>query len=145
MLTARWTGLEDAARRAEALGREVARDEVLGRALVKTAEPLRDDIEQTAPRSPVAPHVAESFVVRLGRREREAGRTTVLVGPRPGYPGMVAPFLEFGTSKMSARPFIRPAYDRWRGVAFPSGLVEEMRRQYDRVVKKYVRRAKESR
>ncbi len=142
MLTARWTGLDDIVKKAEALGREVADNEVMGRALLRTAQPLRDDITRTAPRSRVAPHVAETFVAKVSREERDLGRVTVLVGPQVGYPGFIAPFLEFGTSKMRARPWIRPSYDAWRTTAFPGALVAEMRKQYERVVRKYVSRAR---
>jgi HK97 gp10 family phage protein len=140
-MTAKWSDLNEAIRTAEALGRDVATDEVIGKALLSSARPLLDDIVRTCPRSHVAPHVADTFVVKVSREEREFGRSTVLVGPRPGFPGFVASFLEFGTSKMSARPFIRPAYDSWRAGSFPGELVEAIRKQYERVVKKYVRRA----
>lgn len=140
MLTARWTGLEDITKKAEALGKELAEEKVLGPALVRMAQPLREDIKRAAPRSSVAPHVADTFVVKVGKAEREAGRLTVLVGPRAGYPGFVAPFLEYGTSKMRARPFIRPAYDGWVAAMFPGALVVELRRQFDRVIKKYAAR-----
>lgn len=140
VLTGRWTGLKDAIRNAEALGRDIANDEVIGKALLRTAEPLRDDIAAAAPRSKVAPHVAETFVAKMSRDESR-GRMTVVVGPKPGYPGLVAPFLEFGTSKMAPRPFIRPTYDGWRATSWPGALVDQIRTQYERVVRKYVQRA----
>jgi HK97 gp10 family phage protein len=52
--------------------------------------------------------------------------------------GFVAGFLEFGTSHMSARPFIRPTWDAWRG-SYTHALAGEIRRHFERVVRKYTR------
>jgi HK97 gp10 family phage protein len=141
-VTGEWTGLREAIRNAQALGEEIAREEVLEKALVDVGKPLRDDIARAAPRSPIAPHVAETFVVKVSREERAAGRSTVLVGPKAGKGsvGFVAPFLEFGTSLMAARPFIRPAWDGWKA-GFPKALAAHLRKRYDQVVRKYARKA----
>jgi len=140
MITAKWTGLEEALRNVEALGHDLASDEVLRPALLKTGAPLRDEFERTSPRSNVAPHVADSFVVKASKHEAEFGRVTVLVGPSTakGSVGFIAPFLEFGTSKMAARPWIRPAFDAFRG-GFAGALTDELQKQYARVVRKYTR------
>lgn len=141
-MTAKWTGLEEAIRNAQQLGHELATEEVLRPALLKTGAPLKEDIVRTTPRSPDAPHVADTFVMKVSAEERDLGRTTVLIGPSAakGSVGFIAPFLEFGTSKMAARPWIRPAYDAFRG-GFAGALAEQMRVQYERVVKKYTKRA----
>jgi HK97 gp10 family phage protein len=129
-------------RSAEALGKELATEEVLRPALLKTGGPLRDEIARTAPRSRDNKHMADSFVVKASAEEREFGRTTVLVGPSAarGSVGFVAPFVEFGTSRMAARPFIRPAFDAFKD-GYPGALAGHLRAQYDRVVKKYTKRA----
>ncbi|MEY2668119.1 MAG: hypothetical protein RJA59_757, partial [Pseudomonadota bacterium] len=59
MITAKWTGLEEAVRNAEALGKELATEEVLRPALLKTGAPLRDEIARTAPRSRDNKHMAD--------------------------------------------------------------------------------------
>lgn len=145
MITAKWTGLDEAIRAASALGHELASEEVLRPALLKTGAPLKEDIVRTTPRSPYAPHVADTFVMKVSAEERGEGRTTVLIGPSAasGSVGFVAPFLEFGTSKMGARPWIRPAYDAFNG-GFAGALAAQMRVQYDKVVRKYVTRVRGS-
>ena len=141
MITGKWTGLEDAIRNVEALGHELGTDEVLRPALLKVGAPLRDEIVRTAPRSQDTQHMADTFIVKASKEEGEFGRTTILVGPRAGRTvGFVAPLVEFGTSKMAARPFIRPAFDAF-AQGFPGALAEQLRKQYERVVKKYTRRA----
>jgi HK97 gp10 family phage protein len=142
MITARWTGLDEAVRNAQSLGEDIAREEVLEKALVDVGKPLRDEIVRVTPRSNQAPHVADTFIVKVSKEERSEGRSTVLVGPSAarGSVGFVAGFLEFGTSKMPARPFIRPTWDAWRA-GYSKALADEIRRHYERVVRKYTRRA----
>jgi HK97 gp10 family phage protein len=142
MITATWVGLEEAIRNAEALGKELATEEVLRPALLKAGVPLKDEIVRTAPRSRDNKHMADSFVLKASAEERDFGRTTVLVGPKAGKgsQGFVAPFVEFGTSRMGSQPFIRPAFDAFKGT-FPGALAGHLRAQYDRVVKKYTKRA----
>lgn len=51
------------------------------------------------------------------RQEVRQGRAVISVGPRqgPGYPdGFYAHMVEFGTVKMAAEPFMRPAVDNTR-------------------------------
>lgn len=44
----------------------------------------------------------------IGRPTKKQEKFTVVVGSNVAY----APFLEFGTRKMAARPYMRPAFDR---------------------------------
>ncbi len=46
----------------------------------------------------------------VGQPSKIEGKFTVVVGTAVNY----APFLEFGTRRMAARPFVRPAYDRMK-------------------------------
>lgn len=146
VLSGQWTGLEEAARRAYELGRDVANVEVLERAGVEVGRTLVDEIQRTGPRRPPAPDMVDDFVAAPSKLQREEGRAVVMVGPRNprssgsnGH-GWLAGFMEFGTRKQRARPFIRPAYDGWRG-GYPRAMAEAIRKQYDRVVRKYVARA----
>lgn len=72
--------------------------------LVDAAEPIRTAMAQMAPRAPGAPDIASNIVVSA---TEQAG---ISIGPAKGfYYGF---FLEYGTVKMRARPFLRPAFDR---------------------------------
>lgn len=145
VITARWGSLDQAIRNVAALGREIGNEEVLEKALVDAGRPLRDEIARTAPRSPDAPHVADTFIVVPSKEQRAAGRAVVRVGPKAGKGvGFVAAFLEFGTIKMAARAFIRPAWDAFKG-GFARSLIGPLRQHYERVVKKYVGHARAAR
>ena len=67
---------------------------------------------------------------------RKAGRVG---GSYQDYgPLFYARFLEFGTSKMAARPFLRPAFEAAKG-SFPQMFSEGFSRELDKVVNKLAR------
>lgn len=92
---------------------------------VRSAEPRSKDRGKPRP----AGHMADSIKPRPVDEER-AGIVRVTVGP--GRPYYWARFVEFGTSKMPARPFARPAYDDGKEAAALAiqhgliGLVQEL-------------------
>ncbi len=140
-IKAEWEGLAGLGQVVRALGREIGNEEVLERALVKVGKPIRADIERSAPRSPNAPHVADTFVVRPSKKARAGGRAVVRVGPIPKSVGFIAYFLEFGRSGMAAQPFIRPTWDSHKR-GFGHAMAVEIRKQFARVIRKYSARAK---
>jgi HK97 gp10 family phage protein len=129
------TGLVELQRTLEQMPRDVARKAVRG-GLTAAAEMVRDRIVATAPRKSgfLASHFNVKFRMRgdelagtayvgpagkvyypnVGRAERG-----ISTGRRPHKGGLlpvasVARFLELGTSKMAAKPFIRPAFESSR-------------------------------
>jgi len=101
-----FTELEGALRQ---LPEAVAKGRLL-RALKKAAQPVADELGLRAPRSPFAPHIAENMVVATKRVENY--QATVAVGPKRAF--FYGTFPEWGTSKMPARPWMRPAWDSKR-------------------------------
>lgn len=89
----------------------------LRRALVAAGEPIRAGMQARAPRGPDAPHIAESIIVKpLSPTELEAvtdDSAGVEIGPTAGF--FYGYFFEFGTVKLAARPFARPAFDSGEG------------------------------
>lgn len=79
---------------------------IVKEALTDGAEPMRRRMSALAPREPGAPDIADNIVTGTARGE-EGG---VSVGPRKGL-FFYGVFLEFGTIKMGAEPFMRPAFD----------------------------------
>ncbi len=125
-----WTSLEQAIGDIYELGHELASKEVVLPALKEIAEPLREDIVRMAPRSKDSEHMADTFVVVENEGQ-------VLVGPhtQKGSVGWIAPFVEFGTSKMGARPFIRPSYDAWKR-GFLAAFVAAARPRFEGVLRR---------
>lgn len=119
MVHLKLTGMENLAKGLRALDQDLRRD-VLIDALKEAAEPMRASMAALAPRGPDAPHLANSMSISVANKVggtsggRWLGATTdneasVAVGPSKDF--FYGLFLEYGTVKMSARPFMRPAFD----------------------------------
>jgi len=85
----------------------------LRRGLVQAAEPIRAGMAARAPRGTVAPHLADSMITKpLPPGELEAvtdDSAGVEIGPTKDF--FYGYFWEFGTVRLPARPFARPAFD----------------------------------
>jgi len=85
------------------------REETMEKALLAAAEPIRAAASEKAPHR--TGKLKENIISEINEKEK----MTVDVGPnRDGFYGQ---FIEFGTSKMSAKPFLRPAFDGKKGTA----------------------------
>lgn len=114
------------------LPQEVA-GRVLMSALRKAGEPMAADAKQAAPRSSnPGPngHMADSIALRKLRDATSVAdvEASLWLGPDPNH--WYGTFSEFGTVHETARPFMRPAFDRhkdeaidllgkelWKGIA----------------------------
>lgn len=93
-------GMQELLKKLETLGNEA--EQVKQEALVAGAKVVQQAASQKAPRD--TGKLAENIVIS---DIKEDG--TVDIGPdRDRFYGL---FLEFGTSKMSARPFLQPAFE----------------------------------
>lgn len=115
----RLTGLEPLLRTLTRDLPEAVETAVLRRALVAAAEPIREGMALRAPRGRVAPHLADHILTRpLSPSALEAvadDSAGVEVGPDAAF--FYGYFWEFGTVKLPARPFARPAFDAHQGAA----------------------------
>ena len=132
-------------------------------ALRRAAQILRDKARQNAGRVD-NPQTAENIEANIverwnGRVFRQSGDLGFRVGVLGGARGFAAAsgevkgtgsgnpggdtyywrFLEFGTAKMAAQPFMRPAADQAAG-----DVVDEFVRQYDKAADRALRRARKS-
>ncbi len=97
-------GMDDLLERLKELGQRAAPAENL--AVYAGARIVRDNASRRAPRSSEAKeHLADNIVISAHKQD-ENGKY-VEVGPKA--PFFYGKFLEYGTSKMTARPFMGPA------------------------------------
>ncbi len=143
MPTGKWTGLEEAVAAAQALGQELATEKVLLPVLREQAEPLLAEVQRGVatldnPKTPEK--LADEFVIAVSRAERAEGRALVQVGPKRRGRGFVVAFFEWGTSKMAARPTVRPAWDSF-APGFPAACAAALRAKTAELVRRLSRRA----
>lgn len=97
---------------------------VVRQMLKDAAEPIHDEAERIVAIGQTPPHIADHIVVSaitkdtddLGDRRLEPNEHAVAIGPSKDF--FYGYFLEFGTIKMAAKPFMRPAFDSKAGESF---------------------------
>ncbi|MED1642268.1 HK97 gp10 family phage protein [Brevibacillus agri] len=103
-----------------------ASSRVENKALQAAGEPIAEAMREKVNRSDYqySYHIKDN--IRVSRVQRRDGVKYVLIGPtkKVGWRGH---FLEFGTSKMSARPFAEPSFHEKKGEALQT-LADEMRK-----------------
>jgi len=114
-------GAAELLRRLKDLPKAVQRPTVI-ETLKASAEPMRRGMAQRINRSNKRhAHLADHIVVAPARGKKD--EITVAVGPRADLSHR-ARFLEYGTVRMSARPFARPAFDTQGGRAIGATVQE---------------------
>jgi len=143
LVTVKIIGLDQLQQRLEKLPRDVSKN-ILKSALKETAKELRSRIVAAAPKdtgflskhfnigfkfikgelaatASVGPSARAVYpsTRESGKTRREQGVGTGQNAKKGGYipAKSVARFLEYGTSKMSAKPFIRPAFESFKDAA----------------------------
>ncbi len=97
-------GMEDILTRLKEIGQRAGPTE--NEALYAGAKIVKDNASQRAPRSSDSKeHLADNIVI--SEPKQDEGSKYVEVGPKA--PFFYGKFLEYGTSKMAARPFLGPA------------------------------------
>ncbi|TLP41040.1 HK97-gp10 family putative phage morphogenesis protein [Arcobacter arenosus] len=83
---------------------------VLNGALRAGCKPILDAAKENVPKD--TGNLKKSLGI-IKRRSRDKSKVRFSVTPRRGgkYDGFYAHMIEFGTSKMSAQPFMRPAFE----------------------------------
>lgn len=128
-------------------------------ALRKAAQKLRDQVKMNADRvddpesdARISDNVVERFSARLFKRTGNLGfRVGVMGGaggnkPAEAFAGLPGGdtrhwrFLEFGTAKMPAKPFMRPAIDQ-----AGQDIVNEFSAQYIKALDRAIKRARRGR
>lgn len=107
--TMRFVGGTELLKAMEGLTKRVSNN-ILKKALIEAAEPLRKDISRRAPYEPGPPDLRENILVFPNTKILvEKSDASVAVGPSSGFP--YAFYQEYGTVHHAAKPFMRPAWD----------------------------------
>jgi HK97 gp10 family phage protein len=97
------TGMEELFNQLDSLGEDASK--ALKEAVMKGAEIVREDASRRAPRR--TGKLSQSIIIESA--EVEPDYVSVKIGPnKEAFYGR---FVEMGTSKMPAKPFLRPAWD----------------------------------
>jgi HK97 gp10 family phage protein len=144
MIGGYWTGVEGAADALVGIATQVARDEVVAEAMLQAAKPVVADMQIRA--TDLGLYATGQMVESLeAARVTDAGTgegiVVVEIGPRRGSPhSHLVRFWELGTSRLPARPFMRPTWDEYESV-FPTAVTAALRKAYDTVAARFAARA----
>lgn len=105
MITVKLVGFDRLERGLREMKGAIKRDELRDK-MIEVLRPIEQDIETNAPRRTKGRIAAATVVAEI---EPQPGET-VRVAVGPGRKGFILRFFEFGTSKMPARPVLRPAW-----------------------------------
>lgn len=116
MANVTFEGLEDLQRR---LADFSDRTIVEKMALETAGEHLRKEIQKSVP--------VKTGALKAAITKGEVQNGKIFIGPSQQGPAFRAHFVEYGTSKMSAKPFMRPTFEREKG-RIESIIATELRR-----------------
>lgn len=139
----KWHGVDAFRSGLRAIPRELRREK-LGAALLFAVQPMADAMASGASRSAgpghgfgTGRHMADGIGARLSDERRTSWQVRVEVGPyspAPPYEFWYDRFVEFGTSKLPARPFVRPAWDGYKDQAMQR-IADFVQGIYDRAMR----------
>ena len=115
MATIELQGMQELMNRLTELGKRGSRIE--NKALLAAAKPILDDAVATNVFTDKSGKGRAGL--KISRVKTKGDTKTVLIGIEKGDISEIfyMKFIEFGTSKMAARPFLQPAYERNKGEA----------------------------
>ncbi|KGK87367.1 HK97-gp10 family putative phage morphogenesis protein [Clostridium sp. HMP27] len=104
------TGVDEILNKLQQIGANVGRLE--NKALKNAAEPVLEDAKGTNAFNDRSGNLREGL--KISNVKKKDGSKYILVGVDKGDNSKIFydKFLEFGTSKMPARPFLQPAYEK---------------------------------
>jgi HK97 gp10 family phage protein len=109
------------------IARTLGNERTVTEAIIEAAQPIAAAAKAEIPRGVVGP-IRSADQITVWTEKGKLGFSSVFVGiPGPDVLGkasraFIGRFLEFGTSKMKAHPWLRPAVDREGGASFMQRL-----------------------
>jgi len=106
-MTIELTGMDELIKNLEAVSKDISKD--LARCVRKGGEIIRDAAKANIRAQGLIDTGALHDNMSINTTEKDRSQVEVTIGP--GKKQFYGYFHEYGTSKMKARPFLRPAYD----------------------------------
>ncbi|MGL5934599.1 MAG: HK97-gp10 family putative phage morphogenesis protein [Cetobacterium sp.] len=134
-------GLRECEKALSELPRATAKN-VASRVLLKAAKPIAANAKTMAPDDPATGGFDLHTTIRAGKKttrgakHRKESPVEVYVGPRARHQHL----LEFGTIKMSAQPYMRPAWDAGKDDALDT-IADEIWAEISKAVSRASRKA----
>jgi HK97 gp10 family phage protein len=142
MIGGRWSGTAEATHALVQIATECARDEVVGAAMLKVSRPIAEEMgaalyQRVTRRSG---ETGEAIEAQQVDKDQTPGVVVVEIGPRRRTAGFKVRFWEFGTSRLPARPFMRPIWDEHEST-FSTAVTAALGKAYATVAGRFRARA----
>ncbi len=142
MIGGKWTGVEGAVKALVDISSECARDDVVVDAMLAVTRPIAEEMGRALYERirRVTGATGESIEAqRVTDAGTPDGVVAIEIGPRTGSTaGFKVRFWEFGTSKLPARPFMRPTWDQHEG-GFGAQVTGHLRNSYQKLKARFSR------
>lgn len=141
MIGGTWTGLDEAVAALEQLAAQVSRDDVVAKAMLGVTRPMAREMEGRLYQV-ITRRTGETGEAIEAQRVDDAadGVIAVEIGPRKRSDGgWRLKFWEVGTSRIPARPFMRPVWEE-HASTFSRDVTNNLRDAYDKAVARGRRR-----
>jgi HK97 gp10 family phage protein len=138
----KWSGVDGAAEALVAIASECARDEVVAQAMLQVSRPIAAEMGAAlySRVRRVTGETGASIEAAQVEKGDRPGITVVEIGPRKGSDaGWKVKFWELGTSKLPARPFMRPVWDEHQAT-FSTAVTAALGKAYQTLASRFTRR-----
>ena len=142
MIGGKWSGVDGAVEALAAIASECTRDEVVAQAMLQVSRPIADEMGAAlySRVTRVTGETGASVEAAQVEKGERPGIVVVELGPRKGSDaGWKAKFWEFGTSRLPARPFMRPVWDEHEAT-YSTAITAALGKAYQTLATRYTRR-----
>lgn len=142
MIGGRWAGVAEATEALLEVSTEVARDEVVAKAMLQVTRPIAAQMGETLYQKVTRETGATGEAIEAAQVDKDEtpGLVVVELGPRRGAArGWKAKYWELGTSRLPARPFMRPTWDEHEA-GFSAAVTAALRKVFDQAAGRARRR-----
>lgn len=142
MIGGKWSGVDGAVEALVGVVSEVARDEVIAQAMLQVSRPIAAEMGAAlyARVTRATGETGASIEAAQVEKGDRPGITVVELGPRKrSAAGWRVKFWELGTSRLPARPFMRPTWDEYEAT-YSTAVTAALGKAYQTLATRHARR-----